>query len=110
MPITGKDDVTRRAAEFHRLHTPGKPLLLPNAWDAGSARLIESCGAAAIATTSAGLAWSHGYPDGDTLPTTILAAAIAEIARVLSVPLTEATAELKLVTQEWYDTAKTFFG
>jgi len=61
--------------------------VLANAWDAGSARLIESCGAAAIATTSAGLAWAHGYPDGDVLPAAVLATAVAEIARVVSVPL-----------------------
>jgi 2-methylisocitrate lyase-like PEP mutase family enzyme len=60
---------------------------LPNAWDAGSARLIEASGAAAIATTSAGLAWSRGFPDGDVLPLRVLEAAVAEIARVLSVPL-----------------------
>jgi len=77
-----------RAAEFHRLHQAGKPLVLPNAWDAGSARLIEACGAAAIATTSAGLAWSRGYPDGDVLPPRLLSDAVAEIARVISVPLT----------------------
>ena len=75
------------AGTFRRLHDPAKPLLLPNAWDAGSARLIESCGAAAIATTSAGLAWARGYPDGDVLPAAVLATAIAEIARVVSVPL-----------------------
>src|SRR5512145_2790139 len=74
-------------ARFRRLHEAATPLVLANAWDAGSARLIESCGAAAIATTSAGLAWSHGYPDGDALPPRILATAVAEIARVLSVPL-----------------------
>ncbi len=76
-----------RAGEFRRLHEPGQLLLLANAWDAGSARLIESCGAAAIATTSAGLAWSRGYPDGDALPPGVLAAAVAEMARVLTVPL-----------------------
>lgn len=79
--------MTDRAREFRRLHQAGSPLLLPNAWDAGSARLIEACGAAAVATTSAGLAWSRGYPDGDRLPPRVLAAAVAEIARVLSVPL-----------------------
>ena len=52
---------------FRGLHQHGL-LLLPNAWDAGSARLIESRGAKALATTSAGVAWSHGYPDGDRLP------------------------------------------
>jgi len=78
---------TTHAQTFRELHVPGKMLLLANVWDAGSARLIESCGAAAIATTSAGLAWSRGYPDGDLLPSRVLAAAIAEITRVLSVPL-----------------------
>jgi 2-methylisocitrate lyase-like PEP mutase family enzyme len=75
------------AEVFHLLHVPGKPLLLANAWDAGSARLIESCGASALATTSAGLAWAHGYPDGDVLPPGVLATAVAEITRVVSVPL-----------------------
>lgn len=75
------------ARTFRRLHESGPILALPNAWDAGSARVIEAAGAAAIATTSAGLAWSRGYPDGDVLPTRLLAPAVAEIARVLSVPL-----------------------
>src|SRR5262245_61879662 len=77
-----------RASEFRRLHQQPRPLLLANAWDPGSARMIEACGAAAIATTSAGLAWSRGYPDGNVLPPRVLAAAVEEIARVLSVPLT----------------------
>lgn len=72
---------------FRRLHEPGPILALPNAWDAGSARLIEAAGAAAIATTSAGLAWSRGYPDGNALPRRVLVSAVEEIARVLSVPL-----------------------
>jgi 2-methylisocitrate lyase-like PEP mutase family enzyme len=80
--------MTDRAKEFHRLHHSDAPLRLANAWDAGSARLIESCGSAAIATTSAGLAWSKGYPDGDAIPPRHLAAAVEDIARVLSVPLT----------------------
>ena len=74
------------AARFHQLHQSGL-LLLANAWDAGSARLIESLGAPAIATTSAAVAWSHGYPDGDALPVPTLAAAVAEITRVIRVPL-----------------------
>jgi 2-methylisocitrate lyase-like PEP mutase family enzyme len=76
-----------RAETFRALHGPGKLLVLANAWDAGSARIIESCGAPAIATTSAGLAWSRGYSDGNLLPPRLLAAAVAEIARVLAVPL-----------------------
>jgi len=78
----------RRAREFRALHQRGAPLLLANVWDAGSARLFEAAGARAIATTSAGLAWSRGYADGDRLPARVLAVAVGEIARVLSVPLT----------------------
>jgi 2-methylisocitrate lyase-like PEP mutase family enzyme len=63
-------------------------LLLPNAWDAVTARLIESLGAKAVATTSAGLAWSRGYPDGNALPEDQLIAAIRDIARVIRLPLT----------------------
>ena len=72
---------------FRSLHHGTELLLLPNAWDAGSARLIESLGAAAIATTSAGVAWSRGYPDGDVLPIEELLTTVREIARVIRVPL-----------------------
>lgn len=75
------------AREFRQLHHAGL-LLLVNAWDAGSARVMESLGAKAIATTSAGLAWSQGYPDGDLLPMNRLLDAVASIARVIKVPLT----------------------
>lgn len=73
---------------FRSLHNGDPLLILPNAWDPGSARLIESLGAKAIATTSAGLAWSRGYPDGDALPTRQLLITAREIARVIQVPLT----------------------
>ena len=86
-PSTDTPNRAGNADAFRRLHVPGRPVLIANAWDAGSARLIESCGGAAIATTSAGLAWARGYPDGDALPPAILAAAVAEIARVIDVPL-----------------------
>lgn len=76
----------RAAGEFRRLHGEGL-LVLPNAWDAASARLVQSLGAKAVATTSAGVAWSQGYADGNRLPVPVLAAAVAAIARVLSVPL-----------------------
>ena len=72
---------------FRNLHQGPEILLLANAWDAGSARLVESLGAKAIATTSAGLAWSRGYPDGDALPFEQVVAATREIARVIRVPL-----------------------
>ena len=73
---------------FRNLHQGPGLLLLPNAWDAITARLIESLGAQAVATTSAGLAWSRGYPDGNALPEDQLIAAISDIARVIRVPLT----------------------
>src|SRR6185436_17346370 len=73
---------------FRALHNGNELLLLPNAWDPGSARLIESLGAKAIATTSAGLAWSRGYPDGDALPIEQLIQTVRDISRVIRVPLT----------------------
>jgi 2-methylisocitrate lyase-like PEP mutase family enzyme len=76
------------AATFHRLHEGPEPLLLPNAWDAGSARLMESLGAKAVATTSAGVAWTHGYPDGDVLPVRMLLSTVVAITRAIRVPLT----------------------
>lgn len=53
--------------QFRDLHAEGL-LILPNAWDAGSAAVMKAAGAKAIATTSAGCAWSLGWPDGDALP------------------------------------------
>jgi 2-methylisocitrate lyase-like PEP mutase family enzyme len=72
---------------FRNLHHGPAVLLLPNAWDAVTARLIESLGATAIATTSAGLAWSRGYADGNALPEDELIAAIRDMARVIGLPL-----------------------
>ena len=77
---------TRHAATFRELHNDGL-LVLANAWDAGSARLIESLGVAAIATTSAGMAWASGFADGSHLPMQELADTVARIVRVITVPL-----------------------
>lgn len=79
--------MTSLSESFRLLHQGAGTLVLPNCWDAGSARLLESLGARAVATTSAGLAWSLGYPDGDLLPVAKLAAAVAEITRTIRVPL-----------------------
>ena len=74
---------------FRSLHQqPGQPLVLTNIWDPGSARLVESLGAKAVATTSAGVAWSLGYPDGNRLPIAELAHVVRGIVRVVRVPLT----------------------
>ncbi len=74
------------AATFHALHKDF--LILPNAWDAVSAKLVERAGAKAIATSSAALAWAHGYADGHDLPIAKLVTTVEEIARVVSVPIT----------------------
>jgi len=76
------------ASTFRALHAPGHLLVLPNAWDAASARLVEECGAQAIATTSSGVAWAQGYPDGNAMPPSVVVAAVAAIGRVVRVPLT----------------------
>ncbi len=81
-------DTAPRAERFHTLHQGPAPLILTNAWDAASARLFESLGAKAIATTSAGVAWAHGYPDGDSLPFEHLLATVNAIQRIIEVPLT----------------------
>jgi 2-methylisocitrate lyase-like PEP mutase family enzyme len=75
------------AATFRALHAGPEPLVLANCWDAGSARLIESLGARALATTSAGVAWALGYPDGDRLPIERLLATVESIRRVTRLPL-----------------------
>ena len=79
--------IQARAEAFHRLHAPGELLVLPNAWDAASARLMESLEASAIATTSAGVCWAHGFADGTAIPLGVLAAAVAEIVQVTSLPV-----------------------
>jgi len=77
-----------RAGIFSQLHQGPELLVLANAWDAASAALIADAGAKAVATSSAAVAWARGYPDGDALPVPVLIAAIADIARVISAPLT----------------------
>lgn len=79
--------MSQHASTFASLHASGQLLILPNAWDAGSARIIESCGATAIATSSAAVAWANGYPDGNALPPEILTRVIELIARIVDIPL-----------------------
>ena len=77
-----------KAEAFRALHRGPRLLLLPNAWDAMSARIVASEGFPAIATTSGGLAWALGYPDGEAAPWDEVVAATARIARTVSVPVT----------------------
>src|ERR1700742_2219559 len=77
-----------KAETFAALHHSGDILILPNAWDAASAAIMADAGARAVATSSAAVAWSHGYADGDKLPTPLLLATLKAISRVISIPLT----------------------
>ncbi len=79
--------MTSSVSTFRALHDGPDLLVLANAWDAGSARLVESLGAPAVATTSAGLAWALGYADGGPMPADAALGAARTIARVLTVPL-----------------------
>ncbi|HEU0175451.1 MAG TPA: isocitrate lyase/phosphoenolpyruvate mutase family protein [Blastocatellia bacterium] len=77
----------QRAEAFHRLHAGDGILVLINAWDAASARLFEQAGSPAIATTSAGMAWSLGYSDGEHVSAPELLEACARICRVVTAPV-----------------------
>jgi 2-methylisocitrate lyase-like PEP mutase family enzyme len=75
-----------RAAAFLGLHRPGAGFVLPNAWDGGSARILEQAGFPAIATTSAGIAFSRGLPDAGMRGADMLEA-IARIVEVVECPV-----------------------
>ena len=76
-----------KAIEFRQRHRVGV-LLLPNAWDVASARIFEEAGFPAIATTSAGIAFSLGYPDGQRISREEMIARIGRIVRAVKVPVT----------------------
>lgn len=76
-----------KAEAFRRLHNRKEVLVLPNAWDVPSARIFEDEGFPAVATSSAGMLVSLGYPDGEEIPRREFDAAVRRMSRVLSVPL-----------------------
>jgi 2-methylisocitrate lyase-like PEP mutase family enzyme len=76
-----------RAAALLALHT-GPGFVLPNAWDAGSARILEQVGFPAVGTTSAGIAWSCGVPDGGALDRDTMLDHIGRIVAAVDVPVT----------------------
>jgi 2-methylisocitrate lyase-like PEP mutase family enzyme len=78
----------QKAEAFRALHRGGRLLLLPNAWDALSARIFVEAGFAAIATTSGGVAWALGYRDGEEAPWDEVVAQTRRIARVVPGPVT----------------------
>lgn len=83
-------DPTEQAAKaevLRKLHTSGTILVLPNVWDVASARLVEKAGAKAIATSSAGIAFSLGYPDGQRISSAEMVDQVERIAQAVALPV-----------------------
>ena len=78
----------QKANALRKMHDRSNILVLPNAWDAVTARLFARLGFAAIATTSGGVAWSLGYPDGEHAPLGEVVAASGRIAHAVDLPVT----------------------
>ncbi|MGZ3503822.1 MAG: isocitrate lyase/PEP mutase family protein [Vulcanimicrobiaceae bacterium] len=77
-----------KAERLRALHHGQEPLVLVNVWDAITTKVVERSGAAAIATTSAGIAFAEGVPDGEQLPRDTMLARVATIARSTNLPVT----------------------
>jgi 2-methylisocitrate lyase-like PEP mutase family enzyme len=77
-----------QAKKFSKLHVKGKPLLLYNAWDAGSAKAIVQAGTKAIATSSWAVAAALGYEDGERVPKSLVEEVAAGIVEAVNVPVT----------------------
>jgi 2-methylisocitrate lyase-like PEP mutase family enzyme len=80
-------DRAARAQALRALHRPGDPVVLPNAWDAASARALAA-GAPALATTSVGVAEALGHRDGGELAAGVAFAALGRIVAAVDVPVT----------------------
>jgi 2-methylisocitrate lyase-like PEP mutase family enzyme len=93
-----------KAELFRSLHRGPEILILPNAWDCSSARIFELTGFPSIATTSAGIAFSLGYPDGERIPQDLMLATVGQISDSVQVPV---TADLE---SGYGDVAKTTAG
>src|SRR5713101_3262036 len=83
-----QSEQANKAELFRAMHSGPPLLLLPNAWDAISARIVVAAGSHAIATTSGGVAWALGYADGEATPWDEVVAATARIARAVVMPVT----------------------
>src|SRR2546427_12568647 len=79
-PVMQRD----QAETFRKLHQGPELLVLPNAWDVATARLVEEAGFPAVATTSAGVAWALGYPDGERISRDEMLAVVHRIAAARS--------------------------
>jgi 2-methylisocitrate lyase-like PEP mutase family enzyme len=96
-----------KAQTFRELHHGRRILILPNAWDVPSARVFENEGFPAVASSSAGLMVSLGYPDGEVIGRDEFVSAVERIARVVSVPLSvDIVAGFGVTTQEVLTTVR----
>lgn len=77
-----------KAALFASLHRPGDPVILYNAWDAGSAKAVAEAGAKAIASGSASVAAAHGFRDAEALPIDLALTNAARMAAAVELPVT----------------------
>lgn len=77
----------KNAEAFRRLHMPGKPLVLYNVWDAGSARVVASSGTKAIATSSWAVAKAHGFNDGEQIPFELAMQNLRRIVEAVDLPV-----------------------
>jgi 2-methylisocitrate lyase-like PEP mutase family enzyme len=82
------DEQKSKAMALRAMHRGQRILVLPNAWDVVSARIFEDAGFGAIATTSAGVAFTLGYPDGEKISREEMLARVGRIARAVKVPVT----------------------
>src|SRR5260370_38145348 len=77
-----------KAEQFRKLHHGPRMLVLSNAWDVVSARILEECGHPAIATSSAAVAFSRGYPDGQRISRGEMLEVVGRIALAVRIPMT----------------------
>jgi 2-methylisocitrate lyase-like PEP mutase family enzyme len=77
-----------KAIQFRNMHSGSPILVLPNAWDAASARIFEQAGFQAVATTSSGVAAALGYPDGERISRNMLVEVVEHMTRVVECPVT----------------------
>ena len=83
-----RETLAAKADLFQRLHHGPAILVLPNAWDAATARIFQTAGFPAIASTSAGIAWAAGYPDGERISRGDMLEAVCRIVAAVDVPVT----------------------
>ncbi|TAM57271.1 MAG: isocitrate lyase/phosphoenolpyruvate mutase family protein [Chloroflexota bacterium] len=86
--MTTTAELRARADRLRALHRPGQPVILPNVWDAATARAVEAAGFAAVATSSSAVAATLGYEDGERAPAEEMFAAAARVTQAVQLPVT----------------------